>query len=60
MRLLVILIMVASTVFFINYKYTKAIRIIAYQEEETKGEAKFQMFMMCVVIAAWIAYLYFF
>jgi hypothetical protein len=52
--------MVASTVFFINYKYTKAIRIIAYQEEETKGEAKFQMFMMCVVIAAWIAYLYFF
>ena len=59
MRLLVIIIMVASTVFFINYKYTKAIRIIAYQEE-TKGEAKFQMFMMCVVIAAWIAYLYFF
>ena len=60
MRLLVIIIAIASTVFLINYKYTKAVRIIAYQEEETKGEAKFQFFMMCVVIAAWIAYLYFF
>lgn len=56
-RFLLILIAVASTVFFVNYKYTKGIRIIAYGEEETKGEAKFQMFMMGVIIAAWTTYL---
>lgn len=60
MRLLTILIAVASTVYFVNYKYTKGIRIIAFGEEETKGEAKFQLFMMFVIIAAWVAYLYFF
>lgn len=60
MRLLTILIAIASTVFFVNYKYTKGIRIIAFGEEETKKEAKFQMFMMGVIIASWVAYLYFF
>jgi hypothetical protein len=60
MRLLIILIAIASTVFFINYKFSKGIRIIAFGEEETKGEAKFQFFMMFVIIASWIAYLYFF
>lgn len=60
MRFLIILIAVAATVFFVNYKYTKGIRIIAFGEEETKKEAKFQMFMMFVIIASWVAYLYFF
>ena len=60
MKLLITLIAVASTVFFVNYKYTKGIRIIAYGEEETKGEAKFQMFMTGVIIAAWTIYLYLF
>ena len=60
MKLLVILIAVASTIFFVNYKYTKGIRIIAYGEEETTKEAKFQMFMMAVIIAAWTTYLYLF
>ena len=60
MKLLVILIAVASTIFFVNYKYTKGIRIIAYGEEETTKEAKFQMFMMGVIIAAWTMYLYLF
>jgi hypothetical protein len=56
-RFLLILIAVASTVFFINYKYTKGIRIIAFGEEETTKEAKFQFFMMGVIIAAWTTYL---
>jgi hypothetical protein len=60
MKLLVILIAVASTIFFVNYKYTKGIRIIAYGEEETTKEAKFQMFMMAVIIVAWTTYLYLF
>lgn len=57
MKALIALIAVASTVYFVNYKYTKGVRIIAFGEEETKGEAKFQMFMMLVVIAAWTTYL---
>ena len=56
MKTLIAFIGIASTVFFVNYKYTKGIRIIAHQEEETIGEARFQMFMMCVIIAAWTAY----
>ena len=56
MKTLIAFIAIASTVFFVNYKYTKGIRIIAHQEEETMGEARFQMFMMCVIIAFWTAY----
>jgi hypothetical protein len=56
MKTLIAFIAIASTVFFVNYKYTKGIRIIAHQEEETIGEARFQMFMMCIIIASWTAY----
>jgi len=56
-KLLLAFISVASTVFFVNYKYTKGIRIIAHQEEETLGEARFQMFMMCVIIISWTLYI---
>lgn len=59
-KFLLTFIAVASTVFFINYKYTKGIRIMAYGEEETTKEAKFQMFMMGVIIVAWTIYLFLF
>lgn len=57
LKLIVTLIAVASTVFFVNYKYSKGIRIMAYGEEETPKEAKFQFFMMGVIIVAWTTYL---
>ena len=57
MKALIAFIAVASTVYFINYKYTKGVRVIAHQEQETVGEAKFQMFMMLIVILSWTVYL---
>jgi hypothetical protein len=56
MKTLIAFIAIASTVFFVNYKYTKGIRIIAHREEETIKEARFQMLMMCIIIASWTAY----
>lgn len=57
LKILIAFIAVLSTVFFINYKYTKGIRIIAYQEEETVKEAWFQMFVMAIIIISWTIYL---
>ena len=57
MKTLIAFIAVASTVYFVNYKYTKGVRVIAHLEQESVKEAKFQMLMMVIVIISWTAYL---
>jgi len=57
MKLLLSFIAIASTVFFLNYKFTKAVRIIAFGEEETKSEARLLMSIMLIIIVSWTLYL---
>ena len=57
MKLLITFIAVATTVFFINDKFSKAIRVIAFSESESKNSAMYSFIMMCIIIIAWTLYL---
>jgi hypothetical protein len=48
---------VASTVFFVNDKFSKAVRVIAFSESESKNSAIYSFLMMCAVIILWTLYL---
>lgn len=47
---------IASTVYFLNWKFSSAIRIIAFGENEPKGEAIASFILMWVVIISWTLY----
>ena len=56
MRTFVLFIAIAFTVFFINDKFSKAVRVIAFNESETKGSAIISFIMMVIIIIAWTVY----
>ena len=56
MKTLILLIAIASTVYFLNDKFSKAVRVIAFQEDETKSGAKISFILMIVIIIAWTIY----
>lgn len=56
-KLIITFIAVATTVFFINDKFSKAIRVIAFSESESKNGAIYSFIMMCIIIIAWTLYL---
>lgn len=60
MKALVLFIAIAFTVFFINDKFSKAVRVIAFNESETKNSAIISFLMMIVIIIAWTIYFSFF
>jgi hypothetical protein len=47
---------ILSTIFFINYKYSKAIRIFAFNEEETPKDAVLSFGNMILVAILWTIY----
>lgn len=60
MKTFVLFIAIAFTVFFINDKFSKAVRVIAFNEGETKRSAIISFFMMVVIIIAWTVFFSFF
>ena len=60
MKALVLLIAIASTVFFLNDKFSKAVRVIAFQESEDEKGAMISFYVMIVIIIAWTIYFSFF
>ena len=56
METLILFIAIASTVFFINDKFSKAVRVIAFKEDESEKEAKISFIIMIVIIIAWTIY----
>lgn len=56
LKSLVLFIAIAFTVFFINDKFSKAVRVIAFNEDETKNSAIYSFVMMIVIIFAWTIY----
>jgi hypothetical protein len=53
MKTFVLFIAIAFTVFFINDKFSKAVRVIAFNEDESKNGAIISFLMMIVIIIAW-------
>lgn len=51
------LIAVATTVFFINDKISKGVRVIAFGESESEKSAIYSFIMMCIIIISWTIYL---
>jgi hypothetical protein len=56
MKTLILFIAIASTVFFINDKFSKAVRVIAFHEDETEKSAIVSFIMMIVIIVVWTIY----
>lgn len=56
LKALVLFIAIAFTVFFINDKFSKAVRVIAFGEDETKNSAIYSFIMMIIIIFAWTIY----
>jgi hypothetical protein len=52
----ILFIAIFSTIFFANYKFSKGIRIIAFQEEESVTEAVLSFLAMFVIIILWTVY----
>ena len=50
MKTFVLFIAIAFTVFFINDKFSKAVRVIAFNEDESKNGAIISFLMMIVII----------
>lgn len=56
MKPLILLIAIGFTVFFLNDKFSKAVRVIAFNEGETKNSAIYSFIMMIIIIIAWTIY----
>ena len=56
MEFLTLLIAIASTVFFINYKFSNAVRVIAFKEDESENSAKVSFITMIIMIISWTLY----
>lgn len=51
---------IALTVFFINDKFSTAVRVIAFKESESEKNAKYSFLMMLGIIITWTIYFGFF
>jgi hypothetical protein len=58
MKVIVLFSAILSSLFFVNYKYSKAIRIFAYGEEETNKDALLSFGNMILVAVLWTIYFY--
>ena len=57
MKTLTLFIAIAFTVFFLNMKFSTAVRVIAFKESESERNAIYSFIMMIIIIIAWTAYL---
>ena len=60
MKFLVLLIAIASTVSFINFKFSNAVRVLAFKEDESIEDAKISFITMIILIIAWAIFFSFF
>lgn len=51
-----LLVCIGLTVFFVNYKWSQAVRILAFNEEEPKSEAVMAFVTMVLLTVAWSYY----
>lgn len=56
MKTLILFITILSTLFFLNMKFSQAVRIMAYGEVEPKKEAVASFILMIAVSILWTIY----
>lgn len=56
MKTIVLFIAIAFTVFFMNDKFSTAVRVIAFKESESEKNAIYSFIMMLIIIIAWTVY----
>lgn len=56
MKIFILFIAIAFTVFFINDKFSTAVRVIAFKEGESEKNAKRSFIMMLIIIISWTLY----
>jgi hypothetical protein len=56
LKIILLFIAIGFTVFSVNYKFSKAVRFIAYNEEETQAGAYADIFLMLGVTILWTLY----
>jgi hypothetical protein len=56
METLILFIAIASTVYFLNDKFSKAVRVIAFKESEDEKGAKISFCLMILIIIVWTVY----
>lgn len=59
-RFIFLLLTIYATAFLVNYKFSQAIRILAFNEQEPKGEAVMAFILLIVVSALWAIWFCFF
>jgi len=57
LKTILLFITIGFTVFSVNYKFSKAVRFIAYHEEETQAGAYADIFLMIGMTVLWTTYL---
>ena len=55
-KIILLFIAIGFTVFSVNYKFSKAVRFIAYNEEETQAGAYADIFLMIGITILWTIY----
>ena len=56
LKVILLFIAIGFTVFSVNYKFSKAVRFIAYNEEETQAGAYADIFLMLGITILWTLY----
>lgn len=55
-KFFVLLFAIFLTIYFLNYKFSQSIRILAFNEEEPKSEAIMAYILMYVIAILWAIY----
>ena len=56
MKTIILFLALLSSLYFVNYKYSTAIRIFAYNEEESEKNFAFSLICMCLMALFWTLY----
>ena len=56
LKFITLFLSIASTVYFLNDKFSKAVRVIAFHEDEDEKGAKISFYIMIFVIICWTIY----
>lgn len=56
MKGLILFLAIASTAFFLNDKFSTAVRVIAFKEEESVKRAKGSFLLMIFIVIVWTLY----
>lgn len=55
-KIIIFFLALSSTAWFLNAKFSQAVRVIAFQEQEPKNEAIANIILLFVCVCFWVAF----